>query len=67
MLYLFVFYLLFLIAFVAYSAAGIYHLWRFGFVGDLTRPMIVFYSLIGIIIIIISLVLIVLEARIASV
>lgn len=67
MLYLFIFYFIFLVVFIAYSAAGIYHLWRFGFVGDLTRPMIVLYSIVATGIVVTSLILIVLSAQTANI
>lgn len=52
MIYLVLGYLLFLVAFGIFSYFGIYHLWRFGFVGDATRSMIVIYLVaVGIIII----------------
>ena len=40
-------YIVFLIAFIIYSASGIYHLWRFGYVGDLTKPAIVAYVVLS--------------------
>jgi len=40
-------YIVFILAFLVYSAAGIYHLWRFGYSGDLTRFVIVFYALVS--------------------
>ncbi len=43
MIYLVLVYLLFLVAFGVFSYFAIYHLWRFGFVGDATRTMIVVY------------------------
>ena len=61
MVFVLVAYIIFLIGFIIYSAIGIYHLWRFGYVGDLTKPAVVIYSVLAIIIIIISIVLIALE------
>ena len=58
MLYFLIAYILFIIAFITYSTVGIYHLWRFGYVGDLTKPIIILYSVISSIIIIISLIVI---------
>lgn len=58
MFYLLIVYIIFILLFAVYSAVGIYHLWRFGYVGDLTKPVIIFYSLITATIITVSLVLI---------
>ncbi len=58
MIFVLVFYILYLLAFIAFSAMGIYHLWRFGYIGDLTKPVIITYSTISIIIIIFSIVVI---------
>ena len=63
MIYFFISYFILLIAFIGYSAAGIYHLWRFGYVGDLTRPMIVIYCLASAAIISVSLTLMILELQ----
>lgn len=52
-------YFIFLILFIGYSAAGIYHLLRFGYVGDLTRPVLWIYVAISVFIILLSLILIV--------
>jgi ABC-type spermidine/putrescine transport system permease subunit II len=51
MIYLLIAYIVFLVGFVIYSAAGIYHLWRFGYVGDLTKPAIIIYLIISSVII----------------
>ena len=40
-------YLIVVLAFVIYSAAGIYHLWRFGYSGDLSKVAIIIYSLVS--------------------
>lgn len=56
MTYLLILYFVFLLGFMAYSAAGIYHLWRFGYAGDLTRPIIIIYSFLATFIIIVSLI-----------
>jgi len=55
MIYLIIAYLIFIVSFVVYSAAGIYHLWRFGYSGDLSKVIIVIYSLITLAIIVVSL------------
>jgi hypothetical protein len=47
MLILLISYILFLVGFVIYSFSGIYHLWRFGYVGDLTKPAIFIYIFIS--------------------
>jgi len=58
MLYLLIFYFIFLIGFVAYSAAGVYHLCRFGYIGDLTKPVMMIYSFLSIVIVLASLLII---------
>ncbi len=58
MLFILIVYIIFLLGFIVYSSVGIYHLLRFGYVGDLTKPVIVIYSTIAIIIIVISIILI---------
>jgi len=47
MILLLVSYFIFLIGFAIFSAAGIYHLWRFGYIGDLTQPAIIFYIVVS--------------------
>lgn len=47
MIYLVVLYILIVLFFAAYSMVGIYHLWRFGYVGDLTRPFAIVYSIVA--------------------
>lgn len=49
-------YLVFIAIFLFYSIAGLYHLWRFGFAGDLTRPVIFLYSLLSALIIVTTLI-----------
>ena len=61
MIFVLIAYIIFLIGFLIYSVMGIYHLWRFGYVGDLTKPAIVIYSVLASIIIIISIILIAFE------
>lgn len=58
MIYLLIIYFIILVAFIAYSAAGIYHLSRFGYVGDLTKPAIFVYSFLSLTVILLSLILI---------
>jgi len=47
MIYLLIIYIIALIAFGIYSFFGIYHLWRFGYIGDLTKPAIIIYIIIA--------------------
>jgi len=49
-----IFYAIFVVAFIVYSIAGIYHLWRFGYSGDLSKPAIFLYLLITAVIIVVS-------------
>ncbi|OGD63694.1 hypothetical protein A2215_00015 [Candidatus Berkelbacteria bacterium RIFOXYA2_FULL_43_10] len=58
MIFLLIIYFIFLIFFAVYSIVGIYHLWRFGYVGDLTKPFIFAYILISVIIVVITLIFI---------
>lgn len=59
MVYLITFYSVFIIAFLVFSVAGIYHLNRYGYAGDLSKPMIVLYSIVSLSIIAVSFVLII--------
>jgi len=58
MIYLLTIYILFIVIYAVYSALAIYHLWRFGYVGDLTKPAILYYLIISAIIIIVSIIFI---------
>lgn len=40
-------YFIFVLIFAIYSAAGIYHLWRFGYSGDLSKAAIIIYILLS--------------------
>ena len=51
MFYLLIVYMIFVIVFAVFSAIGIYHLWRFGYVGDFTKPAITVYIIVSICII----------------
>lgn len=51
-------YFLLLLVFIGFSVAGIYHLQRFGYVGDFTKTAIVIYVGSSLAIIVISLILI---------
>lgn len=42
-----VIYFLFLFAFIIYSTFAIYHLWQFGYVGDLCKPVAIGYLIIS--------------------
>ena len=46
MIFVILAYLGFLVVFGVFSYFAIYHLWRFGFVGDATKPMILGYLII---------------------
>lgn len=58
MAYFLILYFIFLIGFVIFSVAGMYHLWRFGYVGDLTKPALIVYVVLSSIVIIVSIILI---------
>lgn len=51
-------YIFILIAFVLFSAAGIYHLWRFGYSGDASKPIIITYSAVALVIILATFIII---------
>ncbi|MCX6812554.1 MAG: hypothetical protein NTW79_02955 [Candidatus Berkelbacteria bacterium] len=51
MFYLLLAYIIFIIIFAVFSAIGIYHLWRFGYVGDFTKPAITIYIIVSVCII----------------
>ncbi|PIU24486.1 hypothetical protein COT12_00770 [Candidatus Berkelbacteria bacterium CG08_land_8_20_14_0_20_39_8] len=55
MIFLLICYFISLLIFAAFSASGIYHLWRFGYVGDLTKPVIFLYVAVSITTIILTL------------
>jgi len=50
-------YFAFLLGFIFYSALGLYHLWRFGYVGDLTKPAMVVYILASVGVVILTVIL----------
>jgi hypothetical protein len=58
MAYFLILYFVFLVGFLVYSAAGIYHLWRFGYTGDLTKPALIIYIVLSSIVIIVSIILV---------
>jgi len=49
--YFILFYAVIVLAFIVYSIAGIYHLWRFGYSGDLSKYIITVYVFLSFIII----------------
>jgi hypothetical protein len=55
-------YALFLIAFLIFSLIGSYHLRRFGYAGDLTKPVILFYTVISTAVIIVTILAIIFES-----
>ena len=59
MVYLVLGYFFFLILFGIFSYLALYHLWRFGFLGDATQTMIVSYTTVVSVIIFISFVLLI--------
>jgi len=56
MIVLLICYFIFLVGFIIFSFSGLYHLWRFGYVGDLTKPAITIYLILTIAIIVITLI-----------
>lgn len=48
------FYIAFVLAFIIFSVAGVYHLWRFGYSGDLSKVIIVVYSIISLSVVVAS-------------
>lgn len=58
MIFLLAAYIVFLILYIIYSALGLYHLWRYGYVGDLTKPAIVTYVILSVVVIVVSFILI---------
>lgn len=54
-------YALFIVGFLIFSYAGIYHLRRYGYAGDLTKPIILIYSLLSVLVIAASIVALVFE------
>jgi len=59
MIYILFAYLAYLIVFGVFSYFALYHIWRFGFVGDLTKMVIYGYVILSLAIIITSLFLII--------
>jgi hypothetical protein len=48
------FYIAFILAFIIFSIAGVYHLWRFGYSGDLSKIIIVIYSVVSLAVVVAS-------------
>ena len=44
-------YIVFIIGFSAFSIVGIYHLNRYGYAGDMSRPVVIGYSILALLII----------------
>jgi hypothetical protein len=59
MFFLILGYLLFLTIFATFSYFALYHLWRFGFVGDATRAMITGYLAVVSVVIVMSFLLLI--------
>lgn len=58
MAYFLLIYIVYVILFLIFSIVGIYHLWRFGYVGDLTKPAIITYVILVGLVLIVSMILI---------
>lgn len=56
MVLLLISYFVFLLVFIVFSIAGIYHLRRFGYVGDLTQPVIIIYVVVSIVVIVFTII-----------
>jgi len=54
-----VLYFAIVLAFAIFSASAIYHIWQFGYIGDLSKPVAVIYLIISAGLIIITLFLVV--------
>lgn len=59
-------YLIFILIFIIFSVAGIYHLWRFGYSGDLSKAIIVIYSFLSAGVIVTSLIMIIVNITLGS-
>lgn len=58
MIYAIIGYIVFILIFLIFSASGIYHLKRYGYAGDLSRPVIILYTVVALCIIVSSLIFI---------
>ena len=54
-----VIYFLYILGFIIFSFLGLYHLWKYGFRGDMTKIAMISYIIISAIIIIFSLMIII--------
>lgn len=54
-------YALVVVAFLIFSYAGIYHLRRYGYAGDLTKPIIIIYSLLSVTVLVVSITALIFE------
>lgn len=59
MIYIIISYLAFVLIFSVFSYFALYHIWRFGFVGDITKRVIYGYILMSIAIVVFTLILII--------
>jgi len=53
-------YFIFVLAFFIFSLFGVYHLWQFGYAGDLSKPVAIIYIIIAAVIIFFTLFLVLL-------
>ena len=58
MLIFLIVYIVYVLGFIGYSLLGLYHLYRYGYIGDLTKPIMVVYSIAAIGVIFLSIILI---------
>lgn len=48
---LIIFFIIYILGFGIFSWAGLYHLWKYGYVGDMTKPVIFIYSILSLLVI----------------
>ena len=58
MIFLLIIYFIFLTGFIIFSILGLYHLWKFGFRGDMCKIVMITYSIVSGLIIFFSLIII---------
>jgi len=51
-------YLIYIFGFIVFSVLGLYHLWKYGFQGDITKIVMATYVIVSFLIILFSLVII---------
>lgn len=56
MVYIIIIYILLLLIYFVYSFAAVYHLFRYGYAGDLTRPIALIYIILSAVIIIFTII-----------